>query len=47
MKIIGLGNALVDVLLKLNSDKALEEIGIAKGAMEMIDREKMVSIRQA
>ncbi|MGM9758534.1 MAG: adenosine kinase [Parabacteroides sp.] len=47
MSVIGLGNALVDVLLKLESDATLQEIGIAKGAMEMIDREKMISIRQA
>lgn len=47
MKTVGLGNALVDVLLRLDTDKVLEEIGIEKGAMDLIDREKMLAIRQA
>lgn len=44
---IGLGNALVDVLLRLENDDVLPEIGIRKGAMDMIDREQMLSIRKA
>lgn len=47
MKVVGLGNALVDVLLKLENDKVLEEIGIAKGAMDMISQEQMIAIRQS
>ena len=47
MKVVGLGNALVDVLLKLDDDKVLQEIGIAKGAMDMISQEQMVAIRQS
>lgn len=47
MKTIGLGNALVDVLLRLNTDKVLEEVGIEKGAMDLIDRDKMLTIREA
>lgn len=46
MNTIGLGNALVDVLLKLESDNVLAEVGIKKGAMDMINREQMVAIRQ-
>ena len=46
MKILGLGNALVDVLSKLDSDKTLEEIGIQKGAMDMITREQMFNMRK-
>lgn len=45
MKIIGLGNALVDVLLRLKSDDVLVEIGIKKGAMDMICEEQMLQIR--
>ena len=41
MKILGLGNALVDVLSKLDSDETLVKIGIQKGAMDMISREQM------
>lgn len=46
MNTIGLGNALVDVLLKLESDDVLAEVGIAKGAMDMINRDQMVTIRK-
>ena len=47
MKILGLGNALVDVLLRLEDDVVLSKIGICKGAMEMIDQERMIAIRTA
>lgn len=47
MKTIGLGNALVDVLLQLQSDDVLQDIGIQKGAMDMISEEQMIAIRQA
>lgn len=47
MKTIGLGNALVDVLLRLNDDNVLTEIGIRKGSMDLIDRQTMLAIRDA
>ncbi|WP_099464358.1 MULTISPECIES: adenosine kinase [Parabacteroides] len=47
MNTIGLGNALVDVLLKLDNDNVLSEIGIKKGAMDMIDQQQMLAIRKA
>ncbi len=37
-KIIGVGNALVDILIRLESDAALDELGLPKGSMQMIDR---------
>lgn len=46
MKILGLGNALVDVLSKLDSDETLVKIGIQKGAMDMISKEQMYVIRK-
>jgi sugar/nucleoside kinase (ribokinase family) len=46
MSTIGLGNALVDVLLQLKSDKSLTDIGIVKGAMDMIDENQMVVIQR-
>jgi sugar/nucleoside kinase (ribokinase family) len=46
MSILGLGNALVDVLLRLNNDDPLADIGIVKGAMEMIDEYQMYAIRE-
>lgn len=45
MNTIGLGNALVDVLLKLQTEETLREVGICKGAMDMINREQMLTIR--
>ncbi|MCD8268071.1 MAG: adenosine kinase [Parabacteroides sp.] len=46
MNTIGLGNALVDVLLQLDSDDVLTEVGIKKGAMDMIDQDQMIAIRK-
>lgn len=47
MKTIGLGNALVDVLLRLQADEVLTQVGIPKGGMELIDRNTMLAIRKA
>ncbi len=45
MAILGVGNALVDILLKLESDRTLQEIGITKGAMDMINVQQMKIIQ--
>ena len=37
MKILGIGNALVDILAKLNSDELLNELNLPKGSMNLID----------
>ena len=47
MKIIGIGNALLDVLLRLENDNALAEIGIQKGAMDLIQESQMRTIQRA
>ncbi|MDR0742874.1 MAG: adenosine kinase [Tannerella sp.] len=47
MKIIGVGNALLDVLLRLESDSTLQEMGVKKGAMDLIDESTMREIQQA
>ena len=47
MKIIGIGNALLDVLLRLDSDVTLAEMGVKKGAMDLIDKSKMEEIQKA
>ena len=36
MKIIGIGNALVDVLTQLESDDLLSELNLQKGSMQLI-----------
>jgi sugar/nucleoside kinase (ribokinase family) len=46
IKVLGLGNALVDVLLPLESDRSLADTGIVKGAMDMIDANQMVVIQR-
>jgi sugar/nucleoside kinase (ribokinase family) len=45
MKIIGIGNALLDVLIRIESDKTLETLGLKKGAMDLIDENKMKEIQ--
>jgi len=40
MKILGIGNALVDILAKLPNDELLKELNVAKGSMNLIE-EKM------
>lgn len=43
-KIIGLGNALVDVLIGLESDDALSELGFSRGSMNLVGRDKHMQI---
>lgn len=43
-KIIGLGNALVDVLATLKNDDILHEMGLPKGSMQLIDETKLQQI---
>ncbi len=45
-KILGIGNALVDVLNKLDSDEILKELGLPKGSMQLVDAEKSKHIQQ-
>lgn len=43
-KIVGLGNALVDVLVTLKDDTLLGEMGLPKGSMQLIDNAKLQQI---
>ena len=47
MKVLGIGNALLDILLRLESDNTLKDIGIQKGAMDLIREDQMIAIHQA
>ena len=47
MKVLGIGNALLDVLLQLENDSTLTEIGIQKGAMDLIQESQMRIIHRA
>lgn len=44
-KIIGIGNALVDVLARLDDDNLLESAGLPKGGMQLIDEQKQTELR--
>ena len=45
-KIIGLGNALVDVLATLKDDTLLDEMGLPRGSMQLIDDIKLQQINE-
>ena len=46
-KVIGLGNALVDVLTQLNDDKVLSELKLPKGSMQLVERENIQKVLEA
>jgi len=39
MKVLGMGNALVDIMTSLTDEKILEKFSMAKGSMQLIDKE--------
>ncbi len=39
-KILGIGNALVDVMTPINDDKILEEFALPKGSMQLVDESR-------
>ena len=45
-KIIGLGNALVDVLARVDNDEILQMMGLPKGSMTLIDDDKFLKINE-
>jgi sugar/nucleoside kinase (ribokinase family) len=47
MRILGIGNALSDVLLRLKSDDTLATLGMEKGAMDLITDDQMIAIHKA
>lgn len=44
-KILGIGNALVDVMTVLDDDKVLENFGLPKGSMQLVDGAKSAAIK--
>ena len=38
-KVLGLGNALVDIMTKLDNDATLEKFSLPKGSMQLVDKE--------
>ena len=45
-KIIGMGNALVDVLVTLQDDSLLDEMSLPKGSMQLIQEDTLAEIRK-
>lgn len=43
-KIIGIGNALVDILAHISSDDALKKMNLPKGSMQLIDEQKFSEV---
>jgi sugar/nucleoside kinase (ribokinase family) len=43
-KIIGMGNALTDILLLIDNDIVLEQLNLPKGSMQLVDKEKSAEI---
>ena len=44
MKVIGLGNALVDILVQLDNDDIINTLGLPKGSMQLIDADAIPRI---
>jgi len=46
-KILGMGNALVDIIVFLEDDALLEELELPKGSMQLVDFQKSGKVRKA
>lgn len=46
MRIIGIGNALVDVLTQLENDDLLSELNLPKGSMQLVDANRSAQIQE-
>lgn len=45
-RILGIGNALVDVLIRIESDNLLAQLGLEKGSMTLVDKARINEILQ-
>lgn len=46
-KVLGIGNALVDIMTKLDNDEFLKEFNLPKGSMQLVDQEFVKKISKA
>ncbi len=44
-KILGMGNALVDILSRIESDEMLNELSLRKGSMQLVDNDFLLSLQ--
>jgi sugar/nucleoside kinase (ribokinase family) len=45
-KILGMGNALTDVLVQLDNEIHLEKLGLPKGSMQLVDSDKNTAVQE-
>ena len=45
-RVLGIGNALTDVLIQIESEDILKELGLPKGSMQLIDQSQFINIQQ-
>jgi len=46
LKILGVGNALVDIIIKLNNDTTLDRFGLPRGSMQLVDASTALAIEK-
>ena len=46
-RILGIGNALVDIMTLIEGDYILKEFNLPKGSMQLVDREKSAGVKAA
>ena len=46
-RILGMGNALTDILLQIDNDNILSELALPKGSMQLIDETKAMKSRRS
>ena len=44
---LGIGNALVDIIIKLNNDNILKDFALPKGSMQLVDAATALNIEKA
>lgn len=47
MRVLGLGNALVDILARINDDAMLQELSLPKGSMQLVDEQDAMNVSLA
>lgn len=47
VKVLGMGNALVDMMIQIDHDEWLDKFGLPKGSMQLVDAQKSAVIREA
>ncbi|MBE0675894.1 MAG: adenosine kinase [Bacteroidales bacterium] len=45
-RIIGIGNALVDIMIKVPGDEILSKLSLPKGSMQLVDSERSANVRE-